>query len=39
MYNEEDEELDFLNDYSGAMDTTAEENTPEEDDFEELTEP
>jgi beta-lactam-binding protein with PASTA domain len=39
MYNEEDEELDFLNDYSGAMDTKAEENTPEEDDFEELTEP
>lgn len=39
MYNEEDEELDFLNDYSGAMDTKAEEYTPEEDDFEELTEP
>ena len=39
MYNEEDEELDFLEDYSGAMDTKTEEYTPEEDDFEELTEP
>lgn len=39
MYNEEDQELDFLEDYSGAMDSKAEEYTPEEDDFEELTEP